>query len=142
MGGYRRVIHHELNHNIDYTIRHYFFNRDWHALNPPGFQYGAPLYDANGEPVITWARPGFSNPVPGFVDFYSTSNYTEDYAQIGSGVFGTRQAQLMDICQKDPIVNAKVKLYIEEIRRFWPFPSRNDDTFWKAKMDLVSTACH
>ncbi|EKR64082.1 hypothetical protein LEP1GSC036_0568 [Leptospira weilii str. 2006001853] len=48
----------------------------------------------------------------------------------------------MDICQKDPIVNAKVKLYIEEIRRFWPFPSKNDDTFWKAKMDLVSTACH
>ncbi|WP_235596442.1 hypothetical protein [Leptospira weilii] len=106
---YRYVIHHELNHNIDYTIRHYSFNRDWHALNPPGFQYGAPLYDANGEPVITWARPGFSNPVPGFVDFYSTSNYAEEYAQIGSGVFGYRQAKLMDICQKDPIVNAKVK---------------------------------
>lgn len=132
---FRHVIHHELNHNIDYTLRDYNRNQEWTALNTRGFKYGTSFYAQEH-------ASEFSNPVPGFANYYSTSSYWEDYAEIGSGVFDFRQAQLMDICQKDPIVNAKVKLYIEEIRRFWPFPSRNDDTFWKEKMDLTSTSCH
>ncbi|MBM9577810.1 hypothetical protein JWG45_11680 [Leptospira sp. 201903070] len=128
-----RSIHHEITHNFDFTLRGFLMDvhSDWVSLNTVE-------YSTN----VDWSSPTllqFNNPVPGFVTTYSASNVAEDYAEISSGLMGPQfnYNQLIQICQTDPVVAAKVKLMITDMKNFWPFPGA-EGTFWKTKVETTS----
>ncbi|AOP32985.1 hypothetical protein A0128_03335 [Leptospira tipperaryensis] len=128
-----RSIHHEITHNFDFAQRGFLMDShtDWVSLNTVG-------YSAN----VDWSSPTllqFNNPVPGFATTYSTSNVAEDYAEISSGLMGPQSNynQLIQICQTDPVVAAKVRLMISDMKNFWPFPG-SEGTYWKIKVDTTS----
>ncbi|RHX83178.1 LIC13305 family lipoprotein [Leptospira stimsonii] len=127
-----RSIHHEMTHNFDFALRGLLMevHSDWVALN-------SVAYATN----VDWSSPAllqFNNPVPGFVTTYATSNVAEDYAEISSGLMGPQSNYefLMQICQTDPVVGAKVRLMISDMKRFWPFPS-TEATYWKNKLEMT-----
>ncbi|MBM9500381.1 hypothetical protein JWG44_08995 [Leptospira sp. 201903071] len=128
-----RSINHEMTHNFDFALRGMLMgvHSDWVAFNTVGYAAS-----------VDWSSPAllqFNNPVPGFVTTYATSNVAEDYAEIKSGLMGPQSNynQLIQICQTDPVVAAKVKLMISDMKNFWPFPGA-DGTYWKIRIETTS----
>lgn len=124
------VIHHELNHNVDFA--HYGDMRkilsDWSSLNTPSFQYGNGGAEAYANPGIPWAA--LTNPVPGFIDLYSTLAQEEDRSELMAVLMGTENENtiLKNTCAVDPIVANKVKKLISILNEFWPY--KGNDTYW------------
>ncbi|WP_423242950.1 LIC13305 family lipoprotein [Leptospira interrogans] len=81
------VIHHELMHNVDYSVFGTyplpFQTPEWTSLNSSGFQYGSVYY--SGTPATVWTD--LINPMPGFLSYYGTSNVSEDRAIFASAIF-------------------------------------------------------
>ncbi|UZN07531.1 hypothetical protein M5D10_00640 [Leptospira santarosai] len=130
-------IHHELTHSMDDTMG-YWWDPKWKSLNDPSFQYGS--YQYSSSPRTLGAIPPmltpFWNPIDGFVSEYATSNFPEDRADVGAAIQGRQFSYLNEICATDPIVAAKVRLMIEEMNRFWPFPGA-EDTQWKRRFSEI-----
>ncbi|EKO07186.1 hypothetical protein FH593_04155 [Leptospira interrogans] len=134
-----KVIHHELTHSMDDVMR-YYWDPKWVSLNPPSFQYGSYDYSsfnprALGGDISPFLTP-FWNPIDGFVSEYATSNYAEDRADVGGAIQGRQFSYLNKICAADPIVAAKVRLTIDEMNRFWPYPGA-ENTAWKRRFDEI-----
>ncbi|WP_426489547.1 LIC13305 family lipoprotein [Leptospira interrogans serovar Copenhageni] len=134
-----KVIHHELTHSMDDVMR-YYWDPKWVSLNPPSFQYGSYDYSsfnprALGGDISPFLTP-FWNPIDGFVSEYATSNYAEDRADVGGAIQGRQFSYLSKICAADSIVAAKVRLTIDEMNRFWPYPGA-ENTAWKRRFDEI-----
>ncbi|AOP35640.1 hypothetical protein A0128_18405 [Leptospira tipperaryensis] len=133
-------IHHEITHNIDNVIR-YYWDPKWTSLNPISFQYGSYQFSSSPRRLDNPKVPltPFWNPIDGFVSEYSTTNFAEDRADIGAAIQGRQFSYLNEICAVDSIVAAKVRLTIEEMNRFWPFPGA-ENTAWKRRFSEIE--CH
>ncbi|MBE8363761.1 LIC13305 family lipoprotein [Leptospira borgpetersenii] len=130
-------IHHELTHSMDLTMG-YWRDPQWESLNPPSFQYGSYVYSSSPHalgPIRPILTP-FWNPIDGFVSEYATSNFAEDRADIGAAIQGRQFSYLNEICAVDPIVAAKVRLTIDEMNRFWPYPGA-ENTAWKRRFTEI-----
>ncbi len=83
-GGYDRlyvckVLHHEFFHIIDYRDDgRVYEDREWSALNPPGFKYGTGGKNAQ---QVASARE-LTDKFPGFLNYYSTTGVEEDKAEV------------------------------------------------------------
>ncbi|AXR62813.1 LIC13305 family lipoprotein [Leptospira mayottensis] len=133
----RRVISHELTHSVDRRNSwHILSDPEWERLNHPGFQYG----NHNYNPQDSILR--ISNPIRGFVSYYATLNHLEDRAEIGMVIMGPQAAnnQLVQICQNDAIVAAKVRKTVSEWKQFWPFAGA-ENTEWKVRMSQAERDC-
>ncbi|WP_061205249.1 LIC13305 family lipoprotein [Leptospira santarosai] len=130
-------IHHELTHSMDDTMG-YWWDPKWKSLNDPSFQYGS--YQYSSSPRALGAIPPmltpFWNPIDGFVSEYATSNFPEDRADVGEAIQGRQFSYLNEICATDLIVAAKVRLMIEQMNRFWPFPGA-EDSQWKRRFSEI-----
>ncbi|MDI7175214.1 LIC13305 family lipoprotein [Leptospira santarosai] len=135
------IIHHELTHAVDFSLMGFgvsIFDPAWQQLNYTGFRYGN-HYDPQNSSVNLST---FSHPLPGFITLYATTNHIEDRAEIGAGIMGTisNYNRLIQFCQSDPIISAKVKRTISEWKAFWPFPgAENSD--WKIKITQAERDC-
>ncbi|EMM72005.1 LIC13305 family lipoprotein [Leptospira weilii] len=133
-----KVIHHELTHSMD-DVMGYWWNSKWQSLNPPSFQYGSYDYSSYNPraygPISPRLTP-FWNPIDGFVSEYATSNFAEDRADVGAAIQGRQFSYLNEICAVDPIVAAKARLMIDEMKRFWPYPGA-ENTAWKRRFDEI-----
>ncbi|AXR60085.1 LIC13305 family lipoprotein [Leptospira mayottensis] len=132
-----KVIHHELTHSMDDTMG-YWWGPKWESLNPPSFQYGSYQYGSSPRalgPIPPRLTP-FWNPIDGFVSEYATTNFAEDRADIGGAIQGRQFSYLNQICAVDPIVAAKVRLTIDEMNRFWPYPGA-ENTAWKRRFTEI-----
>ncbi|EMO33876.1 putative lipoprotein [Leptospira santarosai str. CBC1416] len=132
-------IHHELTHSMDGTMG-YWWDPKWKSLNDPSFQYGSYQFSIdnyNSRPLSS-QKPltPFWNPIDGFVSEYATSNFAEDRADVGKAIQGRQFSYLNEICATDPIVAAKVRLMIEQMNRFWPFPGA-EDSQWKRRFSEI-----
>ncbi len=90
-----QVVHHELFHLLEFDLlgeRMMTDDAEWHALNPPGFQYR--------DPATADARPA------GFVNIYATTNEAEDRASVFEYVMG-QPTKLCTLAQTDRLVMAK-----------------------------------
>ncbi|AOP32984.1 hypothetical protein A0128_03330 [Leptospira tipperaryensis] len=142
--GYASTMHHELMHNVDYSQFGTFYSYsidDWNLLNPSGFQYGSV---SNSDAVAAvWTH--IIHPMSGFLSYYSTVNKLEDRAIFGAAILGGLQEfqsdTLINFCQNDPIVAAKTRNIIEDMKNFWPFPG-SDTTFWKTRIAETANACN
>ncbi|TGK35938.1 hypothetical protein EHQ12_08320 [Leptospira gomenensis] len=134
-----QIIHHELTHSMDATMR-FWSSPEWESLNPPSFQYGSYQFSIdnyNSRPLSSQSPlTPFWNPIDGFVSEYATYNYAEDRADVGAVFQGRQFSYLNEICATDPIVAAKVRLTIDEMNRFWPFPGA-ENTQWKRRFSEV-----
>ncbi|EPG48623.1 LIC13305 family lipoprotein [Leptospira kirschneri] len=133
-----KVIHHELTHSMDDVMR-YYWDSKWESLNPPSFQYGSYDYSSFNPRALGAIPPmltPFWNPIDGFVSEYATSNYAEDRADVGAAIQGRQFSYLNEICAVDPIVAAKVRLTIDEMNRFWPYPGA-ENTAWKRRFSEI-----
>ncbi|MFQ3855031.1 LIC13305 family lipoprotein [Leptospira kirschneri] len=131
-------IHHELTHSMDDTMG-YWWGPKWESLNPPSFQYGSYDYSSFNPRALGAIPPRltpFWNPIDGFVSEYATSNYAEDRADVGAAIQGRQFSYLNEICAVDPIVAAKVRLTIDEMNRFWPYPGA-ENTAWKRRFSEI-----
>ncbi|MBM9576595.1 hypothetical protein JWG45_05445 [Leptospira sp. 201903070] len=129
-------IHHELTHSMDYVMG-YYWDPKWKSFNPPFFQYGSYQFSSSPRrfgPNVSVTS--FWNPIDGFVSEYATSNFAEDRADVGAVFQGRHFFYLNEICATDPIVAAKVRLTIDEMNRFWPFPGA-ENTQWKRRFSEV-----
>ncbi len=129
-------INHELTHSVDRNIPPaYYVYSDWLNLNYSGFEYGK---ERDNYPFTT----NFWNPLSGFVAEYGTTNFQEDRATIGALIMGSqpRYNKLVQICQTDPIVAAKVRKIVAGWNAFWPFPGA-ENTEWKIRMAQVEKDC-
>lgn len=93
-----QVVHHELFHLLDYETlgeRYSGDDREWNALNPPGFAYRDPATE--------------TKPPAGFVDAYATTNEREDRASTFEYLIGQPQ-RLCELADHDPIVAGKVRM--------------------------------
>ncbi|WP_032920094.1 LIC13305 family lipoprotein [Leptospira santarosai] len=131
-------IHHELTHSMDDTMG-YWWDPKWKSLNDPSFQYGSYDYSSFNPRALGAIPPmltPFWNPIDGFVSEYATSNFPEDRADVGAAIQGRQFSYLNEICATDPIVAAKVRLMIEQMNRFWPFPGA-EDSQWKRRFSEI-----
>jgi len=97
-----QVVHHEMFHLFDHATL-MDLDREWVAINPPGFAYSDP---AAAERV----RPA------GFVNPYATTNAREDRASVFEFMMG-QPTKLCEIARIDPIVAAKTKLVWKRIAK-------------------------
>lgn len=97
-----QVVHHEMFHLFDHATSH-DIDREWEAINPPGFAYSDP---AEAERV----RP------PGFVKAYGTTNAREDRATVFEFLMG-QPTKLCEIARIDPIVATKTKLVWKRVAK-------------------------
>jgi len=90
-----QVVHHELFHLFDHATLGEAVNadREWDALNPPGFAYRDPAPERAERPA-------------GFVNSYSTTSSVEDRASVFEYLMG-QPTRLCEIAAADPIVAAK-----------------------------------
>uniref|UniRef100_UPI00036FA3A0 LIC13305 family lipoprotein n=1 Tax=Leptospira santarosai TaxID=28183 RepID=UPI00036FA3A0 len=133
-----KIIHHELTHSMDDTMG-YWWDPKWKSLNDPSFQYGSYDYSSFNPRALGAIPPmltPFWNPIDGFVSEYATSNFPEDRADVGAAIQGRQFSYLNEICATDPIVAAKVRLMIEQMNRFWPFPGA-EDSQWKHRFSEI-----
>ncbi|MDI7237260.1 hypothetical protein QMM95_14405 [Leptospira santarosai] len=133
-----KIIHHELTHSMDDTMG-YWWDPKWKSLNDPSFQYGSYDYSSFNPRALGAIPPmltPFWNPIDGFVSEYATSNFAEDRADVGAAIQGRQFSYLNEICATDPIVAAKVRLMIEQMNRFWPFPGA-EDSQWKRRFSEI-----
>ncbi|WP_061220736.1 LIC13305 family lipoprotein [Leptospira borgpetersenii] len=133
-----KTIHHELTHSMDDTMG-YWWGPKWESLNPPSFQYGRSYQYGSSPRALGPISPiltPFWNPIDGFVSEYATSNFAEDRADIGGAIQGRQFSYLNQICAVDPIVAAKVRLTIDEMNRFWPYPGA-ENTAWKRRFTEI-----
>ncbi|EMO65221.1 putative lipoprotein [Leptospira borgpetersenii serovar Pomona str. 200901868] len=133
-----KTIHHELTHSMD-DVMEYWWDPKWESLNPPSFQYGSYDYSSFNPRALGPIPPRltpFWNPIDGFVSEYATSNFAEDRADIGGAIQGRQFSYLNQICAVDPIVAAKVRLTIDEMNRFWPYPGA-ENTAWKRRFTEI-----
>ncbi|EMN01573.1 putative lipoprotein [Leptospira noguchii str. 1993005606] len=132
------TMHHELTHSVDRKflglIYHSLMDPDWEKLNAPGFQY----YGLNNSLQI----PDVWHPMPGIMLSYGASNFREDRAVFGALIMGwpTSYNLLVQTCQIDPIVAAKVRLTVSRWKQFWPFPNA-ENTEWKIRMAQSERDC-
>ncbi|UOG41391.1 LIC13305 family lipoprotein [Leptospira noguchii] len=130
-------IHHEITHNMDDVMR-YHWDPKWKSFNPPFFQYGSYQFSSSPRrftnPNVPFTE--YWNPVDGFVSEYATTNFAEDRAEIGGAIQGRHFSYLNGICAVDPIVAAKVRLTIDEMNRFWPYPEA-ENTAWKRRFSEI-----
>jgi hypothetical protein len=100
-----QVVHHEMFHLFDHETSGatVYADREWAALNPPGFAYRDPAVDAD-------ARPS------GFVNKYATTNELEDRATVFEYLLG-QPAVLCEIAARDKAVAAKIKTVWKRIAK-------------------------
>ncbi len=94
---------HELGHAMNLTRLPL---RKWQTLNPRGWKYVG--YNAHG-----------SVPRPGFVSGYATAHHLEDIAEMFSMLMHSYPA-LKETARKDPIVAAKMRYLLAEIKKLTP----------------------
>jgi hypothetical protein len=100
--GISQVVHHEMFHLFDYaTLRD--LDREWDAINPPGFAYRDPAGAERVRPV-------------GFVNPYATTNAREDRASVFEFLMG-QPTKLCEIAQIDPIVKEKTKVVWKRVAK-------------------------
>ncbi|TGK16389.1 LIC13305 family lipoprotein [Leptospira kmetyi] len=130
-------IHHEITHNIDDVMR-YYWDPKWKSLNPSSFQYGSYQFSSSprrfNNPNVSITS--FWNPIDGFVSEYATISFAEDRAEIGGAIQGRQFSYLNEICAVDSIVAAKVRLTIDEMNHFWPYPGA-ENTAWKRRFSEI-----
>ncbi|MBL0217127.1 MAG: hypothetical protein IPQ07_25040 [Myxococcales bacterium] len=100
-----QVVHHEVFHLFDHATsgERAYDDREWHALNPAGFEYRDPA-------VRDEQRPA------GFVNTYGTTNELEDRATVFEYLLG-QPTRLCEIAHLDPAVAAKTTTVWKRIAR-------------------------
>jgi hypothetical protein len=123
----RELIHHEFFHIMDRRmhlnagIRHGFEDKQWEALNAPGFKYD-PSIKVQPNAVAIDAK------LKGFLSKYCQSGVEEDKAVLYG--FMVTMGQIVDDRSKtDPVLKAKVDRIKDLVKEFCP---QMDDEFWKA----------
>ncbi|EKR45084.1 putative lipoprotein [Leptospira interrogans serovar Grippotyphosa str. LT2186] len=132
------TMHHELTHSVNSKLLGYhrdiYSDPDWEKLNVPGFQY----YGLDNFLQI----PNVWHPMPGIMLPYGASHFGEDRAVFGALIMGwpTSYNILVQACQTDPFVAAKVRLTVSRWKQFWPFPGA-ENTEWKIRMAQSERDC-
>ncbi|ALO24795.1 LIC13305 family lipoprotein [Leptospira borgpetersenii] len=133
------AIHHELTHSVDRSLTPainflLYFDPEWEKLNAPGFQY----YGSENflQIPVVW------HPLPGIMGRYGASHFVEDRAVFGALIMGWPATYniLVQACQTDPFVAAKVRLTVSRWKQFWPFPGA-ENTEWKIRMAQAERDC-
>ena len=107
---------HELYHVFDMTTMGYIQHvndREWLALNPPGFIYQG--YNAFFGPDGKSNGAKHPDPPPGFIRAYSTATAAEDKAVVFETMM-TAPGLLAEKMKKDPYLRAKVELIESRLR--------------------------
>lgn len=116
----REVIHHEFDHLLTASYFGTYWPSDptWQSYNPTGFSYG------NGGSscyVNLGSCPSTLHPVPGFVDFYATTDIAEDKAELYAYLMtDTYHHQLNDWVTSDSNLANKVNDYKQFIASHSP----------------------
>jgi len=97
-----QVVHHEVFHLFDHATLG-DVDREWEAINPPGFAYREPADAERVRPV-------------GFVNPYATTNVREDRATVFEYLMG-QPTRLCEIAQLDPAVAAKTKVVWKRVAK-------------------------
>lgn len=120
----RKVLHHEFFHIIDYEDDGSVYeDKDWAALNPPGFKYG----DGGKNAQENRETSVLTDKYPGFLNHYSTTGVEEDKAEIFTHLF-VDAAYLDGRSAQDPVLAKKVKAMKHLLAKFCP--DMNDE-FWR-----------
>ena len=98
-------------------------DKDWAALNAPGFKYGSGGSKAQDQPTTSL----LTDKLPGFLNHYSTTGVEEDKAEIFANLMvDFEYVQLR--AEQDPVLKAKVERMKALLAAFCP--AMNDD-LWK-----------
>jgi hypothetical protein len=128
----RKAIHHEFYHCVQRRQFGGFGDREWAALNSPGFVYGPGGLAANYGPDPTfWVMPAeeWGN---GFLNQYSMSASEEDQAEIFAHLL-TEPARMETRLTTDDILRNKVERLKASLERFCPAV---DTQFWQHVEEL------
>jgi hypothetical protein len=127
------TMHHELHHCTEFAIWNemYYSWEAFTALNTKGFLYGsggasAYLVENRNKDYYSMCHPkeGFSNP-------YQMTGEEEDRCEIMAFVFTDHQRdKMVEYCQEDGIIMAKLKLIIELMDQFWG----TAENYWHRQM--------
>ncbi len=100
-----QVVHHELFHLFDHATsgERAYDDREWHALNPAGFEYRDPAVKEEERPA-------------GFVNTYGTTNELEDRATVFEFLLG-QPTRLCEIAHVDRAVAAKTTTVWKRVAR-------------------------
>lgn len=99
-----QVVHHEVFHLFDRaTGPGADTDREWDAINPPGFAYRDPASTERNRPA-------------GFVNSYATTNAREDRATVFEYLLG-QPTKLCEIANVDPGVAAKTKVVWKRVAK-------------------------
>ncbi|MDI7197613.1 hypothetical protein QMM61_13010 [Leptospira santarosai] len=131
------TMHHELTHSVDRKLLNTNTSPsdpDWEKLNAPGFQYYGREYFLE--------IPDVWHPMPGIMLSYGASLLGEDRAVFGALVMGWPATYniLVQACQTDPFVAAKVRKTVSRWKQFWPFPGA-ENTEWKIRITQAERDC-
>ncbi len=133
-------MHHELTHSVDRKFLSPNKNSlsepdpEWEKLNAPEFQY----YGKDNFLQL----PNVWHPLPGIMLPYGASLLGEDRAVFGALIMGWPATYnlLVQACQTDPFVAAKIRLTVSRWKQFWPFPGA-ENTEWKIRMAQSERDC-
>ncbi|AXR64661.1 hypothetical protein [Leptospira mayottensis] len=135
------TMHHELTHSVDRKFLNptnsptfHYSDPEWEKLNSPGFQY----YGRKNFLQI----PDVWHPLPGIIASYGAVDSGEDKGTFGATIMGWPATYnlLVQACQTDPFVAAKVRLTVSRWKQFWPFPGA-ENTEWKIRMAQAERDC-
>jgi hypothetical protein len=102
-----QVVHHEVFHLLDHAVlgdKYTDDDREWNALNPPGFAYRDPAANDTDKPPA------------GFVNSYATTNEREDRATVFEYLIG-QPKRLCELAEHDPIVAGKIAMVWSRIAK-------------------------
>jgi hypothetical protein len=118
-----KVLHHEFFHIIDYRDDgHVYEDKEWAALNPPGFKYGTGGKNAQH---VASARE-LTEKFPGFLNYYATTGVEEDKAEVFANLI-VDPAYVAKRAKADRVLGAKVHAIKNALAKFCP---EVDAAFW------------
>jgi hypothetical protein len=119
----RRLLHHEVFHFIDVADDGQVLrDRDWEALNPPGFRY-----HAGGRAMRSPEAGARVDDLPGFVTLYATSALEEDKAELFAFLM-TEPAEMRRLAEHDVHVQRKLARLQELVASLC---EEADASFWQ-----------
>lgn len=122
-GYLRRVIHHEFFHMIDQARSgNVYRDKEWAALNPPGFAYGDGGVNRQDRPATGAATES----LPGFLNDYATSGVEEDKAEVYAFLV-TDPSYVLRRASAEPLLAAKMAMLKEQMQRYC---REMDQRFW------------
>jgi hypothetical protein len=121
---FRKAIHHEFFHMIDYADDGSFEDAQWGALNPKGFKYGIGGASAQRD----YSSGDIKLDLPGFLNRYCQTGVEEDKAEMFCYMM-VNGKELEEHAATDPIIHAKMQRMKQMLKGFCP---EVDEQFWQA----------